>query len=184
MGDMEEFKDRCLSFESEHIVSYYGNDDLLLDSPGSFLDPAVSNQQFIIITKPTSILRLRTFLNKSTPPLIRLSGDNSRVFSSVDMLDEIMVNNEAVRKLFYAKLEPIITSSPKSKKTLRIYTDMSASLWDIGDEGAALKLEKFWAELYEKYNFVLYCSYPIELVVKGETSLIDACHDLRFVFAA
>ena len=55
----------------------------------------------------------------------------------------------------------LIAEMTRDGRRLRAFGEMVALLWARGDKIAAIRLEDFWNALAKKYDFALFCAYPI-----------------------
>jgi hypothetical protein len=65
----------------------------------------------------------------------------------------------------------LVAEAAKVGRPIRAFGEMVAVLWKAGNTAGVIKLEKFWNDLAKKYDFTLFCGYPMytfDRTVHGE----------------
>jgi hypothetical protein len=80
---------------------------------------------------------------------------------------------------FWRIMTPVLKRAQARSGEVRVFGEMVAQLWDVGQSGAAVDLEALWNELVPQYSFSLLCAYPI-----GAQDSAEHTDDLSHVQAA
>jgi hypothetical protein len=80
---------------------------------------------------------------------------------------------------FWRTMSPVIKRAQARPGEVRVFGEMVAQLWDVGQSGAAVDLEALWNELARQYSFSLLCAYPV-----GAEDSAEHADDLSHVQAA
>jgi anti-sigma regulatory factor (Ser/Thr protein kinase) len=65
-----------------------------------------------------------------------------------------------------------VVEAASSGRTVHVYSDLVARLWNHGEIVAAVEMERLWFTLGEAIPLVLYCPYPAQLAAGGTGSLV------------
>ena len=62
--------------------------------------------------------------------------------------------------LFEATIGSIVERAARGGRTVRVFGEMVAVLWDAGNVTGALALETLWNDMASNRQFFLLCAYP------------------------
>jgi hypothetical protein len=75
---------------------------------------------------------------------------------------------------FAATVGTLMEQATAGPGPVRVFGEIVAVLWDVGDQGSALGLESLWNELHGRLRFDLLCGYPATISA-GAVTLADLC---------
>jgi hypothetical protein len=79
--------------------------------------------------------------------------------------------------LFEATVGSIVEWAARSGRTVRVFGEMVAVLWDAGNVAGALALEALWNDMASNRQFFLLCAYPEGLLGGASLGAINAMCD-------
>jgi len=82
-------------------------------------------------------------------------------FDAAELLAEFMLDGAPDPRRFRATVGPVIERAARGGSRVRIYGEMVALLWEIGDVASVLALEDLWNDLAAEHAFTLLCAYPM-----------------------
>jgi hypothetical protein len=80
---------------------------------------------------------------------------------AADTLARFMLDGMPDEARFLAVIEPIVAEAQRRCQRVVVFGEMVALLWTHGSYDAAIALEKFWNALAKRYDFSLFCAYPM-----------------------
>ncbi len=158
---------------SNHIVQFYDDDQILVESIGRFVSPglAAGGNAIVVATAAHRValqqeLAARGFDFEKLTHAGRVSVSDAR-----SLLEQLLVEGWPDRGLFHQVVGELvqksIASSP-AKNQLAIFGEMVALLFADGKPDAAIRLEQLWNELAEVKGFSLLCAYPMNVFRRKE----------------
>ncbi|HYG49780.1 MAG TPA: MEDS domain-containing protein [Flavobacteriales bacterium] len=160
----------------DHVVQIYENDNFFLNTLEGFAGCGLlSGDSVVIIATQNHLDSLNQRLRSQNLDLDTLIK-TERYFplEATETLSKFMVNNWPDEKLFENYVSAIITRATKGNRKVRAFGEMVAVLWAQGLNGATLRLEHMWHNLYNKKKFSLYCAYPRNGFTQGAHDSMDA----------
>jgi excisionase family DNA binding protein len=140
-----------------HWVQFYEEDEALVRFIANFIK---GGDVAIIIASTEHRIALTRYLIQNG-----YSTENSDALIIIDAqetLNSIMVNGLPNASRFFNIVGTLIAKAQGDGRQVRAFGEMVAILWEEGNDRAALKLEKLWNKLQQKYDFSLYCAYPLK----------------------
>ncbi|MDQ1478248.1 MAG: hypothetical protein QOE62_3477 [Actinomycetota bacterium] len=159
----------------DHVVSFYDGDAGLIDALTGFFGGGLEQDAAAVVVATD---RHRRALEQAlTRRGFSLDEPRSRglyqAFDAQEMLDLFMQDGEPDPEAFDAAISPIITEAAARGRSVRIFGEMVALLWEDDNVTAAIDVEAMWNELRAQHPFTLYCAYPMS-ALEGTAVLGDA----------
>ena len=151
--------------QRSHLVGIFEDDCAFATSVGDFLaGPAQRGDVAIAIVTEAHRLALAA----------ELRGRGLDLEETVTMLDAsaalelFMSKGRLNRDAFHAQMGALLSARSAADRSICIFGEMVALLWDAGDVNQAIELESLWNELGEVLPFSLYCGYSMTSVCATE----------------
>lgn len=159
---------------SEHLVQFYESDTFLLETLSEFIGAGLGSGAACIV------IATQAHREELLPRLQANGLDPARIperYVALDaaatlaqFLDEGLPDPQRFARVIGAHIE----RAERHVRRVRIFGEMVALLWQLGNLAAALHLEACWNELHSaSCQFSLLCAYPMSLFADYE-------HDERF----
>lgn len=161
--------------EHDHVVSFYDGDAGLIDAlTGSFVAGFEQGGSAVVVATQPHRRDLDRALARRGFSLdeLRASG-RYQAFDAQDTLDRFMCDGGPNSELFDAAITPILAKASELSRSVRVFGEMVALLWDDDNVSAAIDVETMWNELRGQHPFALYCAYPLS-ALDGAGVLGDA----------
>ena len=146
-----------------HLVEFYESDDWLATTVARFLAPAFEEEgAAVVVATPAH----RAAFNGA---LVALGIDFATEaaagrYVSVDaaeLLATFLVDGVPDMEAFNREVGGLLEGLAGEGRTLRIYGEMVAMLWEGGDAAAAVALEDLWNHMAWAHEFELLCAYRV-----------------------
>ena len=99
------------------------------------------------------------------------------VADASETLETFMVAGKPDPTLFETTIGSILERAARGGRTVRVFGEMVAVLWDAGNVAGALALETLWNDMASDRQFFLMCAYPEGLLDRASLSAVNAmCH--------
>jgi hypothetical protein len=168
--------------ESGHYVQFYQSESILLTQLSAFVEDGLrAGETCVLVATKAHLEELDALLLGQGIDIHALQKGGQYVpLDAEEMLGKFMINDMPVRERFFATVGKLVKQSSERAKSLRIYREMVALLWQDGNREAVLMLENLWNELIETHPCNLFCAYPAlhfiyDRAVRNE---ISNCHGL------
>jgi hypothetical protein len=148
---------------TEHLLQIYEDDEILLDALQGFVESGLTaGESAIIVATPEHILMLDERLRDAGFDLVSLKKDNRYIACDASiLLKKFMVIGWPDEKLFIEIINDLLTQAMgEQKRSVKVYGEMVAILWQEGYSGATIQLELLWNKLCSSGKFSLFCAYP------------------------
>lgn len=166
-----------------HLVQFYESDVFLAESVRDFIVAGFErNEAAVIVATKDHRVAIDELLEATGLDLQRLRNQGRYVLLDAnETLSRFMVDSEPEPALFSAAVGSRVMRAAESAAGVRIFGEMVALLWKMGNVTGALDLEKLWNELAQAHPFSLLCAYPMaDLIDPG--SFGDVCsHHTRVI---
>lgn len=152
-----------------HAVQFYGDDDELAASVGSYLGEGLAAGGTAVIVA-TEAHRLAFAAGLAVAGAdAGAAGAAGRLVTAdaAGMLAGFLAGGRLDRSRFHDAAGGLIGRVAAAGQPVRIYAEMVALLWDDGQVALALELEGLWNELASRLPFALLCGYPARLLAAG-----------------
>ena len=146
----------------DHVVQFYDNDQIFLDSLAGFVGGGINaGDSCIIIATDAHLKALQHRLldfGVHTDPLI--SSDRYIPLNAEETLSKFMIDGWPDEKLFNQTVSAVLTRAGFRKRRIRAFGEMVALLYAQGNVGATVQLEHLWNKFCSQKSFCLFCAYP------------------------
>jgi hypothetical protein len=162
-----------------HAVQFYGNDDSLFTTVGSFLSEGlVSGHPAIVIATPGHATSISQQLASRLIDVdAAIQSGELVVLDADEALATFMVDGMPHPGRFEYHVGGIIKRTLNGRTTtiVRAYGEMVDVLWKQGSEDAAIRLEILWNKLATTYGFALLCGYSMGNFYKQADRFQEVC---------
>jgi hypothetical protein len=147
----------------DHLVEFYETDEFLVDTVSKFVLPSLRDGDAAIIVATAAHRHEFERALEAAGVDIELAVREDRYIAldARDVLSRFMVDGHPGASLFAQTVRPIMERAAAGGRSLRVYGEMVALLWDEGDVPSALALEDLWNDLARERTFALLCAYPM-----------------------
>lgn len=149
---------------SEHFVQFYETDEFLLDSLSAFIGAGLSiDDVCIVVATPTHRTQLEQRLQATGLEIALIQKQGKYIaLDASEMLSKFMVDGVPEPRRFAEVMGGLITRAAKEQRRIRIFGEMVALLWAVGNHAGAVRLEALWNELPAiTPPFSLFCAYAM-----------------------
>ncbi|MEX5218923.1 MAG: response regulator [Nitrospira sp.] len=158
--------------KTEHLVQFYEDDAFLIDRVTDFISsrPASDNTGIIIATRAHhEALQSRLAARSSGMQAGPSPGRRIIALDADATLTQIMVHGSPCRDRFAEVIGTIVREAAEGgKKSVCVFGELVALLWESGHYDAVLQLEALWNELGASLRLSLLCAYPIQTFSRQE----------------
>jgi hypothetical protein len=165
---------------NHHAVQFYGNDDELFNTVGTFLSEGlVSRHPAVVIATPPHRLAIEKALEHRMIDVERARHLGDLVLlDAEDTLATFMVDGVPSAAVFKKAMGDVIeqTLRGRERTPVRAYGEMVDVLWKQGKTAAAVRLEVLWNDLASTHVFSLLCGYAIGNFYKQTQQYEDVCN--------
>ncbi|AIE85891.1 PAS domain S-box protein [Fimbriimonas ginsengisoli] len=147
----------------EHFVQFYEDDAVLGRSVGSFIGSALgAGSAGIVIATAEHRAVIEHELSSYGIDVSLVKGRNQYVpLDAEETLSKFIRDGWPDAEMFQAVLGPLMDKACAGGRQLHAFGEMVAILLAQGNGKAALRLEELWNDLGKRYEFSLFCGYPI-----------------------
>lgn len=165
---------RSLALPGEHLLHFYEDEDVLLDSLRHFALRALNGGMAAVVIATAAHLReLEEALEQGGTDLDAARRQSRYItLEAEETLAGLLADGWPRPDLFNAALEPLIAAAAARHGQVCVFGEMVALLWKQGRHAAAVKLEELWDDLRRRHFFSLYCAYPVTSVGQGPLELM------------
>ncbi len=96
------------------------------------------------------------------------------VADASETLETFMVAGKPDPMLFETTIGSILEWAARGGRTVRVFGEMVAVLWDAGNVAGALALETLWNDMASNRQFFLLCAYPEVLLAEAPLGDVNA----------
>jgi hypothetical protein len=155
----------------DHSVVFY-HDNELAQVVGEYLLRAITDGGVaVIVATPEHRLWINAWLMQAGVDLSAVTANGSYVvLDARRTMDGFVVGEWPDAAAFWNVLSPILASATGRRRTVRVFGEMVALLWEAGQVEAAIEVEALWNEMAGQFSFSLLCAYP-------QASAADADHN-------
>jgi diguanylate cyclase (GGDEF)-like protein len=147
----------------DHLVEFYETEEFLVDTVSNFILPSLRDGDAAIIVATAAHRHEFERALEAAGIDIELAVREDRYIAldARDVLSRFMVDGHPSGSRFAQTVRPIMDRAAAGGRTLRVYGEMVALLWDDGDVASALALEDLWNDFAAERTFALLCAYPM-----------------------
>ncbi len=171
---------------SDHMVQFYENDNIFLNTLEGFVgDGFIRGESVIVIATPEHLQSLNARLDSHDFDTQRLKATDQYIsLDASECARELLVNGWPDEDRFKNFVSSVMARARKNGKKVRVFGEIVAVLWEQGNAGATVQLEKMWHRIQPEEGFCLYCAYPkcgftqdvtesIDNICKSHSKVID-----------
>ena len=149
--------------DSEHFVQFYEHDDFLIESVSGFVGAALTKGDCaVVIATSEHRSDLQRKLTACGVDVLGAEADGRFVvLDAADTLSQFVLNGSPNARQFEATVGQVIATLTKTGRRVHAFGEMVALLWAEGNRDGAIALEQLWNDLGQRYQFALFCAYPI-----------------------
>lgn len=146
-----------------HFVEFHETDADLAGVVARFLAPAMAEPgAAIVVATPAHRGAFEATLSASGVDVAgAVAAGSYASFDAAELLATFMVDGVPDQAAFEREVGAVLERMTAGGRTLRIYGEMVALLWDGGDVASAVALEDLWNEILSRYDFDLLCAYRL-----------------------
>jgi PAS domain S-box-containing protein len=143
--------------ECGHAVQFYDQDKFIIEKLKRFIEDGLVLGESVVILATTSH---REALDSGINGYRAHKGYWE--LDAAETLARLLDSGRLDRVKFHAVMGQLLRKATKTGNgRIRIFGEMVALLWEMGQPDDALHLENFWNELAVHQSFSLLCAYPI-----------------------
>jgi MEDS: MEthanogen/methylotroph, DcmR Sensory domain len=145
----------------DHSVVFY-HDNELARVVGEYLLGAITDGGVaVIVATPEHRLWVNAWLMQAGVDLSAVTANGSYiVLDARRTMDGFVVGEWPDTAAFWNVLSPILASATRRRRTVRVFGEMVALLWEADQVEAAIEVESLWNEMAGQFSFSLLCAYP------------------------
>ena len=154
--------DASSTSEHDHFVQFYDSDSFLTESVRDFVVAGLRNDEnTVVVATKAHREQLEVALEEVVIDVHAARSEGRYLpFDATTTLAEFMVDGEPDPVLLDQMIGEMIPRSADGR-SLRVFGEMVALLWDEGNIPAAIRLEEFWDSIMETRPLDLMCAYPM-----------------------
>ena len=147
---------------SEHLVQFYADDGIFLDSLEAFVAGGfAAGEAIVLIATPAHLAALDVrLLGRGIDIEAARRQDNYITLDAQATLDRFIVDDWPDDASFKEVVDEVLERARRSGKPVRAFGELVALLWARGACGATVRLEYLWQQLCREQSFSLFCAYP------------------------
>ena len=154
---------------NDHFVQFYESDEFIVNSVAEyFFHGLESGGRCICVGTAEHNASIQESLRSfGIDPSKAVKSGKLIVRDAGEMLSLFMDGGLPDPHEFEASVGKLVKDNVKPGSPLRAFGEMVAVLRDQGNQKAAVRLEVLWNELREKFDFSLFCAYPLKGFAKA-----------------
>jgi anti-sigma regulatory factor (Ser/Thr protein kinase) len=168
-----------------HLVLFYESERELASTAGAHLAACVASGDAVVVvaTGPHLSAFEAALVNRGIDVATARADGRWITLDAAVTLDRLIVGAavDAVAH-FDEVIGDVVRQAGAGGRTVSVYGEMVALLWDAGDVAAVMDLERLWNELGERVPFMLWCGYPTASLSGDDCA--DAVRDICAVHSA
>jgi MEDS: MEthanogen/methylotroph, DcmR Sensory domain len=141
-----------------HAVFFYGHDDELADSLGSYLGEALESGAGVVLAA-TAAHRAACERRMAAAGADVAAAAANGAYAA---LDASALMHSFLAGGFEQLIGAALRRATAAGRPAVVYGEVVALLWEAGLAGAVIELESLWNELGRSYPFSLVCGYPVQ----------------------
>jgi len=147
----------------DHLVSFYETDEILVDTVANFVLSSLRDGDAAIVVATAAHRREFESALKQGGMYVAPAAREDRYIAldADDVLSRFMVDGHPNARLFTQTIGAVMDCASAGERTMRVYGEMIALLWDDGDLASAQALEALWNDFAAVRDCALLCAYPM-----------------------
>jgi hypothetical protein len=152
-----------------HVVQFYGHDEELADRVTDYLLGALKGDGAAIVIATAAHRReFEARLAQAGVDLVDACARGAYLaMDAAETVRELMAVDQLDSTTFDRVIGGLIRRAGAGGRTVSVYGEMVALLWDDALVSAAAQLEAMWNELGRRHPFSLFCGYRSESVTRA-----------------
>jgi len=150
-----------------HLVQLYNDESQLIRNVGTFLREGLrADGGLLVVAEPHHVdaFMRQLKITGADPEELKASG-RLVTLDAAQTLAQICTGRHPDAHLFQDVVGSLVhTLSERHQRSLRIYGEMVALLWEQSRYAAAIRLEHFWNSLLRSVPAKLFCAYKIDVL--------------------
>ena len=162
----------------DHAVLFYENTEQLVTTVAQFVvDGVMADETSIIVATSQHITAFEDAMVAAGVDIDAARAAGSLLTIDAEQaMSRFLVDDWPQPDLFESEISELLRHASQAGRSVRVYGEMVALLWDDGQVAAAMELESMWNRLGQHVAFSLLCAYPAESVTGDEESFRWLCH--------
>jgi signal transduction histidine kinase/ActR/RegA family two-component response regulator len=157
--------------QAQHFAQVYETDQFLLNSLAGFVTSGLAAGETVIVVATKDHLdQLEPLLQKNLDLSEARASGRFVAMDAAETLALLMANGSLDAELFNKTVSSHVGNARKEKRSVRVFGEMVALLWQRRDFEGAIRLEELWNQLHREDPFLLFCAYPGSGFVGDEAS--------------
>lgn len=141
----------------DHVVHVYTDDTYLLVALADFISHGLSQSESVVVVATGQHLAA---ISRMLDGGSALGAETLVLLDAADILRKFMREGAPDPAAFEAAIGGIVDAAASGGRSVRVYGEMVAVLWEQGNVTGALALEALWNNLAATRQFYLMCAYP------------------------
>lgn len=157
----------------EHVATFYDRDaDLVAEIAEWTAEGFESGERVMLVATQQHLTAVDEVLLQYGVDAAAARGCGDLLtYDATAALADLLSDVGPDPSLFAATVVPLLDAATSDGRSIRIYGEMVALLWERGGVAGALQLEALWNALASTHTFALRCGYPTSVL---DSSLLDA----------
>lgn len=176
MKQSREIKSLNDTYENEHFVEFYQDEDGLLENLRRFVGGGIANgDPCIVIATSDHTEILKELLIQS-----KVNVDKIHFLDARETLEKFMKDSLPDKRLFNETVGGLLSKSGAKGKSIRAFGEMVALLWAEGNHAGAVLLEQLWNDISRDHKLTLFCAYPAHhFESKAHSTMLEGLSNLH-----
>lgn len=179
---------RAPIYDHHHAVQFYGDDDSLFTTVAGFLSQGfVDGHPAIVIATEDHRSAILDHLRGRLIDVEKAQRMGSLILLDAQQtLDLVMDRGMPDQNRFESSIGKLIAEvldGREDRILIRAYGEMVDVLWKEGKPDAAIRLERLWNRLAQRYGFALLCGYSMGNFYKETKGFEAICREHTHVVA-
>jgi hypothetical protein len=150
------------SAATEHLVHFYEDDSILLDTVDAFIGSGLAaGESAIFVATESHRAALAQRLSARGIDLDAAIADDQYIpLDAEETLSTFMIKDWPDQARFNEAAGEVLRRASRDGRRVRAYGEMVTLLWAQGNKAATIRLEWLWNRLGDAESFSLLCGYP------------------------
>ncbi|MFN2532031.1 MAG: ATP-binding protein [Pyrinomonadaceae bacterium] len=148
----------------DHLVQFYETETFLLDSLQSYVASGLEAGETVVLAATASHLAaLESRLqNRGIAVAAAIAAGRYIELNAETTLNFLIADGALSAERFNHVIGGAVSAAKKAGTHIRVFGELVAVLWGLGEFSLALELESFWNDLKKENEFSLLCAYPLQ----------------------
>jgi anti-anti-sigma factor len=156
----------------DHIVEFYESDELLAKSVRDYVQPSLRGGDAVVVVATKRHRDLFEAALTGTGIDVGEAREEDRYIDldAEETLSLFMLDGTPDPIRFEIALTKLLARAGGGGRSVSVYGEMVAFLWDQGNITGVIALEDLWNELGRSQQFSLFCAYPLAAFDRPESA--------------